>query len=394
MNFDVVIVGASSSGLYAAELLVNAGKRVGAFERQQEINPERRTYIITPQIKEFLSEIPEEAELCLTKAMAVEACDASVYITFHDPDLIIERKLLTKALLSRAISAGAEIFTGYQFIGFECKSKQTKLVFRSSDDEILATTSVVIGADGLKSQVALAAGMALPPSVPIIQAEIKLPSGWNSSVTKVWFDVDDTPYFYWLIPESSDRGVLGLVGQDTKQTRSLLERFLHKLELQALRYQASQVAMHHPTFRPWGEIGDLPIYLIGDAAAQVKVTTVGGTVTGFWGARAAVQAILRGTSYARELRSLKRELDLHWVIRFFLEHLDNRGYADLVRYISPSVCQFLGQRNRDQMAGAFWQLPFHEPRLLFLGLKILLKISLSRFGKLWHHALIKPESGD
>jgi len=34
------------------------------------------------------------------------------------------------------------------------------------------------------------------------------------------------------------------------------------------------------------------IFPIGDAGGQVKVTTVGGTVTGLWGGMAAVQAIL------------------------------------------------------------------------------------------------------
>ena len=50
-------------------------------------------------------------------------------------------------------------------------------------------------------------------------------------------------------------------------------------------------------------------------ASHVKVTTVGGLVTGLWGARAAAESILKNTSYAKALRRLNRELWLHELIR-------------------------------------------------------------------------------
>ncbi len=373
MNFDIAIIGASSSGLYAAALLARAGKRVAVFERSAVLAPARRTYIITPHIHQFLDEISGEALLCHTRVMAVETRQARVEIPFSQPDLIIERNALTQSLLVQAQAAGAEIFWGHRFAGFGVGSPP-KLIFETDTGEVSLTTKAVIGADGFKSAVAQAAGIALPPVVPIVQAEVALPGGWNPSVTKVWFEIEDTPYFYWLIPESEDRGVLGLVGEDSAQTRQLLEVFLAKQNLKPLAFQASQVAMHRPGLRPWTRIGSLPILLVGDAAGQVKVTTVGGTVTGFWGAQAAAASLLNGTSYARELRPLKRELDLHWFIRLMLERLDAAGYDRLVNCITPRVQAFLSQRNRDQMAGAFWQLPFREPRLIWLGIRLLLRI--------------------
>ena len=68
--------------------------------------------------------------------------------------------------------------------------------------------------------------------------------------------------------------------------------------------------MHHP----WRRRAGGEIYLVGDGAAQVKVTTVGGLVTGLRGAKAAANAILRRSDYVKELRALKRELSLHLVI--------------------------------------------------------------------------------
>ena len=47
MKFDVVVIGASTAGLYTAELLAISGKKVALFDRNTE-KPDFRTYIITP----------------------------------------------------------------------------------------------------------------------------------------------------------------------------------------------------------------------------------------------------------------------------------------------------------------------------------------------------------
>ncbi|MCS7219915.1 MAG: NAD(P)/FAD-dependent oxidoreductase [Anaerolineae bacterium] len=377
MDFDVIIVGASSSGLYAAELLAKAGKRVAVFERQPEVDPARRTYITTAHLKQFIAE-EDITILHRIQVMSLTSLGAIVDIPLNPPDWILDRNLLIKGLLARAKARGAEVFTCHRFLRFEETNGYTQLVFEQAKREIRATAGIVIGADGLYSQVARAAHIPHPPSVPIVQAEIELPPQWDPSVTRVWFDVHETRFFYWLIPESPERGVLGLVGEPASEPRRLLDRFLDKMGIQALRYQGARVALHHPGLRPWGRVGLVPIYLVGDAAGQVKVTTVGGTVTGIWGARAAASAIIKGTSYAQEMRSLKRELDLHWYIRWLLERLDNSGYERLIQYTTPAVRRFLSQRHRDQMMGSIWQLPFRAPRLLLLGLRLLLRAQRDR----------------
>lgn len=111
--------------------------------------------------------------------------------------------------------------------------------------------------------------------------------------------------------------------------------------------------------------------MVRDAAGQVKVTTVGGTVTGIQGAEAAANSILNGTSYKAELRPVKRELDLHWFIRILLERLDNSGYDVLVGVVSSRLGDFLARHNRDSMTPVFWRLPFVEPRLLQVAFKCL-----------------------
>ncbi|MDA2924662.1 hypothetical protein MYX65_08415 [Acidobacteria bacterium AH-259-L09] len=44
-------------------------------------------------------------------------------------------------------------------------------------------TDPIIGAEGVSNDVAQEAGIRLPPSVPILQAEVNLPSGCDPGVT-------------------------------------------------------------------------------------------------------------------------------------------------------------------------------------------------------------------
>jgi flavin-dependent dehydrogenase len=376
MNFDIAIIGASSSGLYAAELLARAGKHVALFERQDEHNPARRTYIITPQMGRLLGWVPGSAVLHRIGQMEVETARQQIRVPLREPDLIVERSLLSAAMHRRVRGAGAEVYSGYRFQGFRDGAGSTGLIFKDPAGQHKPVSArAVIGADGVFSQVARAAGLTAPPHVPIVQAEIELPNNWDPDVTKVWFDADQTRFFYWLIPESPARAVVGLVGAAESRTRMLLQKFMRRHGFRALAFQAGQVAMHHPRLRPCGRVGSLPVYLVGDAAGQVKVTTVGGTVTGLWGAQAAVNSLLTGTSYATQLRPLKRELDLHWFIRLLLERLDNPGYDQLLRFVSPAVQNLLGQHNRDEMLSVFWKFPFLQPRFLWFGLKLLLSRS-------------------
>lgn len=369
---DVAIIGASSSGLYTAGLLAKAGVEVALFEREEAIDPARRTYIITPGLERVMDEVPAGLVLHQISDLAVETPGQDVTIPLRDQDLILERNMMRKSLADRAREAGAQIHTGMAFAGFRVEEDQTRLVFDGEGGQSVVRAGTVIGADGAFSVTAREAGIPRPATVPLLQAEIHLPAGWPRGLTKVWFDVVDTRYFFWLIPESEKRAVVGLIGDPGRDIKSVLSRFMEQHSFRALDMQSGQAAMHHPRLRPWGEVGGLKVLLVGDAAGQVKVTTVGGTVTGFWGAKAVSEAVLEGKAYADALQPLKRELDLHWWIRHLLERMDNSGYDRLVENINPRVVDFLGTHDRDGMRGHFWKLPFLQPGFVPMGLKLLL----------------------
>ncbi len=365
MNFDVVIIGASTAGLYAAECLALAGKKVGLFERQRELRPARRTLIVTPLLRKVLGTLPKEMILHEIEVMAVASSNTELSIPLKEPDLIVERSRLMGWLASRFEGAGGRLFRAHRFRGFQKTDDGLEISFHTSQGEssVLAREAV-IGADGVHSSVAKAAGISKPDTVPIVQAEVALPSGWDPSVTKVWFDIEESRFFFWLIPESLSQGVVGLIGDNGLKTRESLKRFLVYHNFEPKAYQAAQVALYSPRLKPWTRIGRTPVYLVGDAAGQVKVSTVGGTVSGFLGAQAAAQALLNGRPYRAHLRQAKRELNVHWLLRLLLDRLDSRGYDHLLSTVSSRVRDFLSQHDRDSMDAVIWRLPILEPRLL------------------------------
>jgi flavin-dependent dehydrogenase len=204
-----------------------------------------------------------------------------------------------------------------------------------------------------------------------VQAIVRLPKDCPPDTTRVWFIPDDTPYFYWLIPESPVRAALGVIGEHGRDTKRRFENFLEKKKLEPLEWQGARI----PVYRGWvpvrRQIGSGEVFLVGDAAAQVKVSTVGGIVTGFRGALGVAQALLR-KGVGRELAALRRELGTHWMIRRALHHFQQKDYSQLVDLLDVSARESLGEFHRDQSTRLLWNLVRRQPRLLLLGLRGLL----------------------
>ena len=161
-----------------------------------------------------------------------------------------------------------------------------------------------------------------------------------------------------------------MIGEHGRATKAYFDRFLEKKGFEPLEWQGARI----PVYKKWvpvqRSVGNGEVYLVGDAAAQVKVSTVGGIVTGFRGARGVADAILRrGTS---ELRRLRRELGTHWLIRRALHDFKQADYSQLVDLLSVSARESLGEINRDESARLLWSVVRRQPKLLLLGLRGLL----------------------
>jgi flavin-dependent dehydrogenase len=291
-------------------------------------------------------------------------------VSLKRPDLIIERSRLIRALAQEAQQAGARFEYDTRFLGLSPNGGGIHVQVDQAGrrEEIYAES--VVGADGAVSRVARASGWPPVETVPLVQALVKLPKGCPADTTRVWFVPDDTPYFYWLIPESPERAALGVIGEHGRDTKRCFDRFLEKKGFEPLEWQGARI----PVYRRWvpvqRTVGNGEVYLVGDAAAQVKVSTVGGIVTGFRGARGVADAILRRGG--RELRALRRELGTHWLVRRALHHFKQDDYCSLVDMLNDATRESLGEINRDESTRLLWNVVRRQPRLALLGLRGLL----------------------
>jgi flavin-dependent dehydrogenase len=208
--------------------------------------------------------------------------------------------------------------------------------------------------------------------VPLLQAVVELPKDLPPDTTRVWFLPDETSYFFWLIPHSPTHGVLGLIAEDANRGRIALERFLKRKGIVSRALQSART----PLYTHWVPIrrkkGGNDVYLVGDAAGHVKVTTVGGVVTGFRGAKGVAEAILNGGNSA-EFRSLRRELNLHLLIRKSLNGFGEADYVRLLDMLNPSSRRLLSSYTRDEAIKLLLSLALRQPLFVLLGLRALIK---------------------
>ncbi|MGH9563647.1 MAG: FAD-dependent monooxygenase, partial [Terracidiphilus sp.] len=313
---EIAIVGGSAAGLYSANLLARAGAPVRVLESLDALEPAARTLIVTHRMREMLGKAAEASVLNEIRRFELFTDGRSATVCLKHPDLIIERRTLIQTLADAARQAGAKIELGRRFQSLHTNGRGLVVeVERSADgarEEVRAET--VIGSDGATSRVARAAGWAPLETAPLMQAIVPLPKDMAPDTVRVWFIPQDTPYFYWLIPESRERGALGVIGETGSETRRRLEQFMEKRGFDAIAFQGARVPVYTSWIPVRRQLGNGAVYLVGDAAAQVKVSTVGGTVTGFRGALGVAQAILNGGE-DRELQKLRRELDWHLLVR-------------------------------------------------------------------------------
>lgn len=369
----VTVVGGSAAGLFTASLLARRGVPVRVFERIETLEPAARTLIVTHRMRSLLGDAAERSIVNEIRRFELFTDGRSANVTLKHPDLIIERRSLIQGLAEEAQQAGASVALGHRFHALHPNGRGLILELEhcASGRREEVHSDTIVGGDGASSRVARAAGWSPLETVPLVQAIVSLPKDMPPDTARVWFVPQDTPYFYWLIPESPTRGALGLIGENGPDTRRHLERFLEKRKLDPIEFQGARI----PVYKGWvpvrRQVGNGSVYVVGDAAGQVKVTTVGGIVTGFRGALGVAEAILYGGASA-ELRSLRRELNLHLLLRRSLHDFQQADYSRLVDLLNAPAIQSLGDYSRDEAWKILWRICLKQPRLLLLGLRGLL----------------------
>jgi flavin-dependent dehydrogenase len=149
----------------------------------------------------------------------------------------------------------------------------------------------------------------------------------------------------------------------------MLDRFIAEQGMVRLAYQAARIPAYARWVRPHKRFRGGHVFLVGDAAGHVKVSTVGGIYTGFRGAKAIADIIVGGDH--SELRALRGELGRHLLVRTLLSRFATDDYRRLFRILEHGSADTLSRHTRDDSRGLLLRLILREPRLLLLGLRTL-----------------------
>ncbi|MCX7973838.1 MAG: NAD(P)/FAD-dependent oxidoreductase [Candidatus Aminicenantes bacterium] len=450
----VVIVGASSAGLFAAYLLAKEGHQVKVFEKSFQIGLPRRTLIVTNKFQEFLGIESEEVTINKIKYMKLSSNGKSVTIELKPPDLVIEREKLINLLAKKAEKEGAKIFPNREVISLNYNNQNPRRDEKKEQDgrshkfdaklivkfRNLQTGEIeeyfsdyLIGADGCHSVIRriiankkingqregwnLSDGQyeqmeefncetwqQIKPNSFEMKAIFQIRVTWEKlkevyfdpQVCEVWFEPEKTKYFFWLIPESAKIVTIGSIADSMAESKKILTNFLKEKRfnndnIQVIEEQAGLVPF--PTSTKWFKLKSKDnfcnyyefsnqdkikdyvtfrkkIFLVGDAAGEVKASTFGGVVSGLRGAKAVAETILGISSGMREYNRLNRELLLHYRLRQILNYFRAKEYKKLLSYLEKNigVKRILSSYNRDEFSQA---LPLILRRNIFFILMAL-----------------------
>ena len=225
---EVIVVGGSAAGFSTATHLANGGKAVRVLESRPDLDPVSRTLIVTDHFRGQVNGAGSASIVNEIRRLELFTDGRSATISLKRPDLIIERSRLIRALRAEAEAAGARIEYNTRFLGLAPNGSGLRVEADRAGRRVELHAGSLVGADGAVSRVARAAGWPPVETVPLVQALVRLPKDCPADTTRIWFIPDDTPYFYWLIPESPERAALGVIGEQGRDTKRAFDRFLEK----------------------------------------------------------------------------------------------------------------------------------------------------------------------
>lgn len=179
---DVVIAGAGLVGLALARAIARVGLRVALVDRAPIAAPEsdpetwdQRVYAVSPGSATFLRSLGAWQMLEAERLQAIEAMhvagDAGSTLEFSAYELgeralawIVEERALRAALLPLVFEAGVEVIGGVALTSLDRAPDAATLTFADSNGTARALSAkLIVGADGARSWVRHAAGLATEP---------------------------------------------------------------------------------------------------------------------------------------------------------------------------------------------------------------------------------------
>ncbi len=357
----ITIIGAGPAGSYLAYLLAKKGKEVTLVEEHDKIgSPVQCTGIVTGSIEKFVKLKNNVIAKRLSKVIVVSQNNKT---EAEVDEIVMWRNKFDEFMAEKAQDEGVKILVNHQFLGF---NGRTSLKIRDKKNKNIKEikSDFIIGADGPSSAVAKAANMNLTNNYYIgMQAKVKL--NMDANAFETYFGKSFPNFFGWVVPESEDTVRLGLGA--IKNTKEYFYKFLEQRtgKKDILCWESGII----PIYNPKQIIQKDNVYLIGDAATQVKATTGGGIIPSLKAAGTLCDCILNNKDYNKEFKKRSgKELSLHLKIRNVLNKFSDKDYNYLLKLMNQEkIKKILKKYDRDTPIPLVLNLLLREPRFLFFG---------------------------
>ena len=114
---EIVVVGGSAAGLYAAAKVAKGGRSVRVLESLPALDPAPRTLIVTNRFRQQVNGAAGASIRNEIRRFELYTDGRSATVPLKEPDLIIERSRLIRAMAQEAAQAGARFEYDTRFLG-------------------------------------------------------------------------------------------------------------------------------------------------------------------------------------------------------------------------------------------------------------------------------------
>ncbi|HET6452210.1 MAG TPA: NAD(P)/FAD-dependent oxidoreductase [Spirochaetia bacterium] len=356
----IAVIGAGPAGCYYASRV--RGREVHLFEEHQTVGqPVSCTGILTDSVRRVIGEVPERLVVSRIRRFKLVAPGGRfLYVDLDKVNLILDRAAFDRYLLDQALANGAVLHLGERFLGYTPTDGGGYEVHTTRGDY---RAHAIVGADGPESPVARAAGLYRSRSfVRGLQARCRFP-GLEDGVTEIRLALGE---FSWIVPEDGQVARVGVIGPDGPSLHRDYAALLGNAEI--MEDQGGLIPLFDPRqkLRKPGE----NVFLIGDAATQVKATTYGGIIYGLLAAQYLAEN--PETYESRMAAKLGRDLWISLRMREFMNAMTEQQADELLEIFQRDHNkQIITQHDRDFPSRFIVQLLMKEAQLWKLGWKLL-----------------------
>jgi len=356
----ISVIGAGPAGSYYSSLAAK-NSEVHLFEEDKiPGKPVACTGILTDSVKSILTHIPEELIVTNINRFKIVAPNGKfIYIDLKKKDMVLDRAAFDQHLFHKAIDAGAKIHLDEKFLGYKNINKNQYSIKTTKGNY---DTDMIIGSDGPTSIVAKTAGIyGNRKFIQGFQVRAKYP-GLEEGTTIIHMNLGE---FSWIVPEDNKVARIGVIGVNGPELRADYMKLVK--DAQIIEHQSGIIPLYNPKQKLRKDKEN--IFLIGDAATQVKATTYGGIIYGLLAGKYLAED---KDSYTKNFNSkLGKDLWMSLKMRSLMNSMEEKQADELIAIFEKQTNnKILAEHDRDFPSKFIVKLLMKEAKLWKLGFDI------------------------